>query len=210
VLLISSFYAYQKNKIGLFLWSGALFYIAYSYTLYCFAVHFNNFFIAYCFILGLSFYSIIYFLFKSLKENVTEWFDESIPGKSISIYLFVIAIIFYFLWLSEIVPAILNQKIPASIVENGLLTNPVHVLDLAFCLPALIITAILLLKKNAVGYLLVPAMLSLCLLMAVAIAAMVIVMKIKGLEADIILTVIFGVISLTSTVFLFKYLKGLK
>jgi hypothetical protein len=53
-------------------------------------------------------------------------------------------------------------------------------------------------------------MLSLCLLMAVAIAAMVIVMKIKGLEADIILTVIFGVISLTSTVFLFKYLKGLK
>jgi hypothetical protein len=210
ILILASLLAYRKNKIGLFLWSGALLYMIYSYAIYCFALHFNNLFIVYCSILCLSFYSLMYFFVKSMKHDIVEWFDENVPRKSTSIYLFTIAGIFYFLWLSEILPAIIHNKIPVSIVEGGLLTNPVQVLDLAILLPALIITGVFLLKKNSIGYLLVPTMLCFCIFMAIAIAAMVFVMKIKGLEANILLTWIFGSVTLLSIIFLQKYLKRLK
>lgn len=210
VLLISSVFAYRENRFGLFLWSGTLFYMVYSYAIYCFALHFNNLFLVYCLIFGLSFYSLLYFFVKSMKENISEWFSENVPIKSISLFLFIIAGVFYFLWLSEIIPALINQKIPLSIIENGLLTNPVHVLDMAICLPALIITGVLLLKENAIGYLLVPMMLIFCILMSIAIVAMVFVMKMKGLTTDLFLTGIFGVISLVSITFLVNYMRKLK
>lgn len=210
VLLVSSILAYRKNKVGLFLWSGVLFYIVYSYTLYCFALHFNDLFIVYCIILSLSFYSLLYFFVKSMKENISEWFSENVPIKSISLFLFIIAGAFYFLWLSEIIPALINQKIPLSITENGLLTNPVHVLDIAICLPALIITGVQLLKKNAIGYLLVPMMLIFFILMSISIVAMSFVMIMKGLTIDLFFTGIFGVISLVSITFLVNYMRKLK
>jgi len=210
VLVISSLLAYRKNRVGVILSSGALLYLVYSYAIYCFALHFNNLFIIYCMILGLSFYSLLYFIAKSMKDDMSEWFDEHVPRKSVSMYLFIIAGVFFFLWLSEIIPAIINQKIPNSIVEGGLLTNPVHVLDLAILLPALIITGVLLRKRNSIGYLLAPVMLCFCIYMAIAIATMVFVMKIIGLKTDILVAIIFGCITLVSIIFLQKYLKSLK
>ncbi|MGQ9629150.1 MAG: hypothetical protein ACUVXI_02400, partial [bacterium] len=200
LLIISAVLAYRNNKTGLFLWSGSLFYLAYSYTLYAFALHFNNLFILYCLILGLSVYSFLYFLLISVKNNIKEWFIEKYLRKTTSIFLFIIAGAFYCLWLSEIIPAIIKQQVPSSVIENGLLTNPVHVLDLAICLPALILTGIFLLKNKQIGLLLAPAMLIFCILMAIAIAAMVFVMKMKGLEVGILLTTIFGTITLISII----------
>jgi hypothetical protein len=210
ILLISAFFAWQKSKLGLLIWSGAVSYLAYSYTIYCFGMHFNNLFLAYCAILGLSFYSLAYFVITSLKEIVSDWFSNKISTKSTGIFLIVIAILFYFIWLSEIIPAILINTIPKSIIESGLLINPVHVLDIAICLPAFIITGIALIKKKNIGFLLAPTMLIFCILMSVAIAAMVIVMKVKGLEANLSLTAVFGFITLVSSIFLVQYLRKLK
>jgi hypothetical protein len=46
--------------------------------------------------------------------------------------------------------------------------------------------------------------------MAIAIAAMVFVMKAKGLEANLSLAFVFGFITLISSLFLFQYLRKLK
>lgn len=210
VLMLSSFFAWRKSKLGLLIWSGAIFYLAYSYTIYCFGLHFNHFFIAYCVILGLSFYSLVYFLFTSIKENVSGWYVKEFSGKSTGIFLIVVSVLFYFIWLSEIVPSILYNTIPKSITESGLLINPVHVLDIAICLPALIITGLALIKKRNLGFLLAPTMLVFCIFMSIAIAAMVFVMKSRGMEADLNLTVIFGMITIVSTLFLTQYLKKLR
>ncbi len=210
ILLITAFFARRKSKLGLLIWSGTIFYLAYSYTIYCFGLHFNNLFLAYCTILGLSFYSLIYFVIISLKENVSEWFETKFSTKSTGIFLIVIAVLFYFIWLSEIIPAILINATPKSITESGLLINPVHVLDIAICLPALIITGIALIKKKNIGILLAPTMMIFCIFMAIAIAGMVFVMKAKGLEANFNLTIVFGLITFVSTIFTFLYLRKLK
>jgi len=209
-LVLASFFACRKNKLGLMIWSGAIFYLAYSYTIYSFGLHFNQLFIVYCLILGLSFYALVYFLITSLKENVSEWFAKKISTISTGIFLIVIAILFYFIWFSEIIPSIVTNTIPKSITESGLLINPVHVLDIAICLPALIITGIALIKRKDIGMLLAPTMMIFCILMAVAIAVMVLVMKSRGMEADFNLTAIFGIIAIISTLFLIQFLRKLK
>lgn len=210
ILLISAFFACRKSKLGLLIWSGTIFYLAYSYSIYSFGLHFNNFFLMYCSILGLSFYSLIYFVISSLKEDVSDWFATIISTKWTGIFLIVIAALFYFIWLSEIIPAIHINATPKSITESGLLINPVHVLDIAICLPALIITGIALIKKKKIGLLLAPTMMIFCIFMAIAIAAMVFVMKAKELEANLSLTIIFGLLSFVSSIFLLLYLRKLK
>ncbi len=210
VLLLSAFLAYRRSRAGLFIWSGTLFYIAYAFTIYAFALHFNRFFIIYCMSLGLSLYSFLYFMYRSMNEDVIGWFDKNIPIKSVSIFLFIIAFLFYGIWLSEIIPAIVSHSTPASVIESGLLINPVHVIDLSICLPALIITGILLLGKNKIGYLLVPALLSFCVFMAIAVIGMVIVMKMKELNVELQLPIVFGILTAVSVLFLVRYLKRLK
>ena len=210
ILLITSIFAYRKSKSGILIWSGVIFYLAYSYTIYSFGMHFNNLFVDYCLILGLSFYSLIYFLIFSLHENVSEWYSNKISTKSTGIFLISIAVLFYFIWLSEIIPAIIANITPKSILESGLLINPVHVLDIAICLPALIITGIALIKKRSIGFLLAPTMMIFCVFMSIAIAAMVLVMKSKGLESNLILFSVFGIVTIISTLFLIQFLRNLK
>jgi len=207
ILIVSSFFAYRKSRSGLFIWSGAIFYLAYSYTIYSFGLHFNSLFIAYCFILGLSFYSLIYFVITSLHENISGWFSSKVSTKSTGMFLIVISLLFYFIWLSEIIPAILLNQTPKSVVESGLLINPVHVLDIAICLPALLITGIALIKKKRIGFLLAPTMLIFCIFMAIAIAAMVLVMKSKGLESNMVLFTVFGITTCISIFLLIRYLR---
>ena len=48
LLLLSSFYIYNRNKIALLIWSGILLYLIYTFIIYCFAVHFNSLFLFYC------------------------------------------------------------------------------------------------------------------------------------------------------------------
>lgn len=210
ILIVATYFAWKKNKTGLFIWSGTVFYLAYSYAIYSFGLHFNQLFLAYCLILGLSFYSLIYYIITFKNENVSAWFAGKVSTQTTGIFLIVIAVLFYFVWLSEIIPAMITNLTPKSVTESGLLVNPVHVLDLAFCLPALILTGIALIWKRNIGYLLAPTMMIFCILMALAIAAMVFVMKWKGLETNILLSALFGIITIVSLLFLYQYLRKIK
>ena len=209
-LIFTSLLAYKKSRIALLLWSGCIFYLVYTYVIYCFAVHFNNLFLVYCLILGLSFYSFMYFLFSQIKEPIVDWFNDKIPVKTMGIYLFVISCFFYFLWLSEILPAIFRNTTPNDIIDIGTLTNPVHALDLSVCLPGLLITSILLLRKKPMGLLLAPTMMTFCILMDITIGGLVVVMKVNGLDADWSLTGLMGLLALVSVTILVKYLRSLK
>jgi hypothetical protein len=210
ILIITSILSYKRNRTALPIWSGIQVFLIYTYSIYCFAVHFNNLFLVYCGALGLSFYSFIYFIVSSLKEPTENSDFKSIPIKTTGIYLLVLAVLFYLIWLKEIVPAIALNTIPKNLIETGILTNPVHVLDLSIFLPGLIITAIFLLRKKRAGILLAPATLVFCILMAVSITILMIVMKQKGQEGDLSPVVVFCVIALISLVLFVLYLKGSK
>ncbi|MBD0359365.1 MAG: hypothetical protein ICV56_01450 [Nitrososphaeraceae archaeon] len=87
------------------------------------------------------------------KPRLTNPDEVLIKVKHVSIFLMIIAVLFYFQWLSQDIPAILAYDAPQDVKEIDIPTNPVHVLDLGLFLPAMIITSILLWKKRAMRYL---------------------------------------------------------
>ena len=152
LLLISLVYMRKGNRIATLLFGGTVFYILYSFVIYCFGVYFNSLFLHYCITLGLSLYLFIIYLMAMQKMDVKSWFSEKLPVKLFAYYLIIIAVLFYGLWLKDVLPAIIGNYTPKSVSDYDLLVNPVHVIDIAIALPGLIVSAILLLKKQALGY----------------------------------------------------------
>ena len=210
LLLVTSWLAYKNNLIAYLLWGGIIIYIIYTFVLFSFAVHFNYLFVIYCLTLGLAFYTFLYFLFFQINKPISNLIVEKIPAKTIGFFLIILSGLFYLLWLSEILSAIINKTFPASITEAGLITNPVHVLDLSVVLPGLMIVAILLLKRNPLGLVLVPAALTFCLLMDITIGVLIVVTRSKGINTVLLFIVLMSVLALITLVLLVWYLQSFK
>ncbi|MES2780519.1 MAG: hypothetical protein V4651_11535 [Bacteroidota bacterium] len=207
-LLISSILAYRNNRNATMIWGGTTLYLTYTFVIYCFDVHFNKLFVLYCLTLGLSFYNSLYFLFIQYKEQTKEDFKTTIALRSIAAFFIILSVLFNILWLAEIIPSILHNTVPKSVAEGGSLTNAVHVIDLAVILPGFFITAVLLLKRKSLGLLLTPMFLSFSILMALSIGVLMVVMKLKGVEADLSVSAMMGILALIGfTLLLFFFQK---
>lgn len=123
---------------GLLLWVGALLYLAYTFALYAVTIHFGPLFLAYVASLGLAAYALILSLTRPLPAIEL----PALAVRAASVVLLVIGVGFALLWLSSIVEALVAGRAPAEIIQAGLPSNPVHVLDLALVLPAMMMTAI--------------------------------------------------------------------
>jgi len=128
----------------------------------------------------------------------------------VSIFLLLLGIVFYLLWLSEDIPALLAGKIPQSVTQANLPTNPVHVLDLGLYLPAIIITALLLWRRKLLGYLLAGPFLVFSILTGAAILAIFLVTSSKGMPTSIGVEVVFAAIILISLVLNILFLREVK
>ncbi len=209
VLLSTSLLVLANRHYAKLLWAGALLYLIYTYVIYCFNVHFNVFFIEYCIILSLCFYLILYFFYTQASSPtpvIGSFPLINIIGK----YFIVLSLLFYFLWLSEIIPAVRTNAVPKTIVEVGLFTNPVHVIDLAVLLPGVFITGILLLKQKKLGYILAPVLLTFFVLMDCTIAALTFIMNKRGIEANRSVIAIMAVFAVFSVVLLVLSKRKLK
>jgi hypothetical protein len=210
LLIISLIFINKNNKVAFYIYSGTVFYILYSFVIYSLGVNFNKLFLLYCTTLGLSLYIFILIMYEFSRINVENWFSNKVPVRFIAIYLILISIMFYLLWLKEIIPAILNNSIPKSVSDYNLLVNPVHVIDIAFALPGLIITAILLMKKHRLGYILTPIALVFTIILAIALTGMVILLKVRGIAEDTSVAGIFITLAVISSILLFAFLKNIK
>jgi hypothetical protein len=158
-------------------WSGVLFYLIYAYVIYAFDVHFNRLFLVYVAIVG----SVIHLHLDQLQAS----FYATTKARPVSVFLLVLGVVFYLLWLSEEIPALLTGKIPPSVTAANLLTNPVHVLDVGLYLPALITTALLLWRRKLLGYLFAGPLLVFSILTGTAILVIFLVMSMKGIPTNV-------------------------
>jgi hypothetical protein len=210
LLLLSLMFMFRGSRVAAYIYGGTLFYILYSFFIYAFGVHFNRLFLLYCLTLGVSLYAFVLFMYELSRQDVENWFDGNIPVRATGIFLLIIAAMFYFLWLKDIIPATLNDSIPKSVSDYGLLVNPVHVLDIAFALPGLIIAALMLMRRRRLGYILTPVLLVFILVLAVALTGMAVMLRLQGVSDDISVAVIFVVLAVISTITLLVFLKHLK
>jgi len=198
----------RRGSLGArLIWLGALVYLVYSYAVFAFYIQFNALFLVYVGLLGCSLCALIGGLVTVDMAEIKAHFVAKAPVKALSIFLAVLVVLFYLMWLSELVPALLTGEVPASIQDNGVPTNAVYVLDMAWILPAFGITVANLWRKRPLGYTLAGAMLSYFVLIVSAILSMVVFMVRDGHPVSIPQVVIFGTLLVISLVMLIWYIR---
>ncbi len=210
LLVILSVFIYRKSAIAVFVWAGVMLYLGYSYAIYCFALHFSELFLVYCLVFGLSFYAFLYFLYVFIDVPIATWFDQRPPVKIVGAFLVIMAVLFYIVWLSTIIPALVTNTTPQDITAAGLLTNPVYVLDLSIFLPGFVMASVLALKKSGMGLVLAPALISFIVQMTAAVAGVNAGMYFYAVVSDFTVTILMSVLSLVSIVILAIFLKSTK
>jgi hypothetical protein len=124
--------------------------------------------------------------------------------KAVSVYLAAVAVLFYVVWLSEAVPAVLAGAVPQSVIKDGTPTNVVYVVDMAWILPGMLLTAVWLWRKQAIGYALAGALLTFLALLPLAIVAMAVA------DGSLYAAVGFGSLSALSLGVLIWHLRGVQ
>jgi hypothetical protein len=208
-LVISAWLTRYGSQRARLVWLGGLIYMVYTYVGYAFDVRFNPLFLVYVAVLGCSTYALIGGLVTTDWAGIRAHFTGRTPVKSVSIYLAVLTVLFYGLWLSDALPASLAGKPSQALIDAGTPTNFIHVLDMAWMLPALAITAVALWRKQPIGYALAGALLTFFVLLALAVLAMIVVMVRAGQPVVLPQVVIFVGLFAASLGMLIGYVKNL-
>ena len=130
---------------------GCLGFTVYNYAIYAFSIHFGPLFLVWVAVLGLSLFALITGLVLIDPQLIRDRFAVA-PSRLPGWFLVSMAMLFTLVWLREIVPDLAAGQPSTSAAEWEVPTNPVHVLDLAFFLPAVAITGVMLLRRHWLGY----------------------------------------------------------
>lgn len=209
-IAVSAWLTARGSNRARLVWLGALVYTVYSYVIDAFAVRFNSLFLVYVALLGCALYALIGGVVTTNMKGIKERFTGRAPIKSVSAFLAVLAVTFYAVWLSEAVPSVLAGAVPLSVQQNGTPTNAVHVLDMAWMLPAFLIVAVNLARRTPLGYTLAGAALTFVVLLVLAVLSMVVFMVRGGYPVVIPQVAIFVTGFVVGTGLLVWYLKALR
>ena len=142
---------------------------------------YNELFLVYVALLGFSFFSFVLMLGSFDKDSIKEKFSENTKVKVPGIFLVVNGINVGILWLTMVITPLLEGSIyPVDIGHSTTLV--VQGLDLALMLPFSIITGILLIKRNPLGYIFGPSYLIFLSILMSALTAKLIAMGMAGVN----------------------------
>ncbi len=182
--LVVAVLALRGSLRAYLLWLGVLAFTVYNYVIYTFSVPFGPLFLLWVAVWGTSLYALIGGVTVVDHSAVKSSFTSRRAALVMAWVLIVTAVLFGFLWLSEDVPALLSGTRPQSLVDMDLPTNPVHILDLGFFLPAVIATAVMLIRGRPLAYTLAPPLIVFLILTGIPILITPVVQSARGEVAD--------------------------
>jgi hypothetical protein len=207
-LVIVAIMALRGSLRAYLIWLGLVLYSAYSYLIYAGFLHFGAMFPVYVATFGASFYAAAWGFLTLDPARLRDLFTAA-PRRTSSVFLLTVAALFYILELSTDLAAIMAGTVPAGLRETGLLVDPVHVLDMALVLPAMIIAAVSLWRGGSLGYLLAPPLLAFLGTLTIAIGGMFVSMAASGIPIVWPMVGVFAVSATLSFVLLARLLMSL-
>lgn len=166
IAVFSIILSFKGSLKATLIWAGALWYMIYNYLFYMYGAAFNEFFLLYVFVFILSLCAFVLLfsdlMINDLVQKSTE--NTNLPVKRIAVYMLFFAVFIGSMWIIMSLNFIFTQKIPIGITQTGHPTSVVFATDLSFLVTPLLLSAILLIKKNYLGYLMASIILVKCLL----------------------------------------------
>lgn len=178
-LLLISLYLTRKGLLrGRLLLAGTLGYFLVSYLLYMLMGMYNHLFLVYVTLTSISFFAFAMTLFSFDIEKLCSYFKNNRVMKVVAGFLIFNATIIGLLWLGVVVPPLLHGTLPIQVEHYTTLV--VQGIDLALLLPIAFVSGVLLLKRKALGYLLVPVYIYFLALLMTALTAKIIGKSLLG------------------------------
>lgn len=207
-LLIISLYLSRKNSLrGRLLLTGTLGYFLYTYTIYTFEAMYNPLFLSFVVLMSASLYAFILAMMSFDMGKLSSSFHEKLPVKFVGGFLLFIAAVVGLMWLGKIVPPLMNGTVPIELEHYTTLV--IQGLDLGILLPAQIIAAILLMKRNPFGYLLSSVITVKLITLLTAMSAMVIGQTLAGVQMGFVEMGMFPLFNLITIFCLYLILKNI-
>ena len=207
LLLLSLFFTIKGSLKSRIVLAGTIGYFLVTYLFYLVMAMYNQLFLVYTFLLGTSFFALGLILLSSDFTSLKKHFSGEAPVKLAGGFLVFNALLIGFLWLSVVLPPILDGSIYPKAVEHYT-TLIVQGIDLGLLLPLSVISGILLFKKESLGYLLAPVYFVFLSLLMIALIAKILFMGFHGYNI-IPAIIIIPVIAFTSLVLSFSLLRGI-
>lgn len=186
---------------------GALGCLIYAYTTYAFEIVLNPATLLYIAVLAFGGWSLATGLARVGEGEVEATFGGHLPRRTTALFLLLIAVLFAFTWLGQIVSAVMSGQLPAALKDAGWPMNPVYVLDLGFVLPLLALTGLRLLTRRPGAERLAAALLVFLPLLALSIVAMALGGAADGQALEAPVLGIFGAVGLVSAALAWLALK---
>lgn len=202
-MLIFAFFWSKQNslKARLFL-AGVLNYFFLTYLFYMNMAMYNKMFLIYIILVSCSFFAFVLILLNIEIDTIAGNFSTRTPVKFIGTFLIILSSMIALLWLSIIVPPLMDGSIIPQSVEHYT-TLTVQGFDLSIFLPITFISGLLILKKKNFGYLMASVTLVLLSLLMTALTAKIIAMAMADVNVVpavfiipwfLVLSVVFGTV----------------
>jgi hypothetical protein len=198
-LLITGIVLGRKGMLrGHLLLTGALGYFLYTYGAMCFLTAFNPLFLVYVALFSLSLFGFILSMKNLDVDQVARHISDGFPRRAVATYFIIVAVFLTLAWLGLVAAPSLTWTPPAGL--ESAITMVIQALDLGIIVPTSFLTASLLIKRQPWGYALASVLLLKILTMGTALIAMIIGQILAGVAVDVVVSVIFVIISLTGII----------
>ncbi len=188
--LIALWISIKKSFRAQLTLTGLIGYFLYTYMSYTFLWTYNPLFIVYTVLMSLSLFAFIIALSSFDLNTLTHKFSSEFPIKLIRGYLIAISVLLALLWMGKLLPTF-SGAVPVGLEHYTTLV--IQGMDLGIIVPAGLVSAYLLSKRFALGYLLSSVLIVKGIAMLIAISMMIINMKLQGVSVSWIeMTVFFG------------------
>ena len=207
-LLVSLALFVRGSLRGGIVLGGMLAYFAYQYLMYVTGWTYNNFFLVYVALYSLPILALILVIQEIGVDTLARRVRERSPRKGLAGFMFFSAALLLLMWLGKIVPALARGETPEML--RGVNTLIAQALDLGIIVPFTLAAGILLLRRNAWGYLLASVGIVKLVMMALAIIAMVVVRSIAQGAMSWPEIIVFAALAVVGAGFLVALLRSLK
>lgn len=209
-LLMVSFWVSRRGFVrGKFILAGVLAYFMVTYLFYLVMAMYNFLFLGYVVLLGLSFFAFLMVLSSFELSQLPSLIGDKTPVKAIGGFLIFVSLSIAFLWLSIVIPPILNGTLIPKEVEHYT-TLIVQGLDLAILLPSAFIIGNLFRSRKSLGLLLAPVYFIFLSMLMTALTAKVIAMWSLGYNVVPVIFIIpsFNLITIICAIIILKNISN--
>lgn len=206
LLVISAILAFRGSLRGRLLLTGTLGFFFYTYMSMSMLTAYNNLFLVYVALFGLSLYAFILSLLSFDLEDLPRHFSEKLPRGWMAALMFLVGAFLSLAWLGRIIPPLFNNTIP---LLEGTTTLVIQAMDLVLIVPMAILGGILLLKRSPWGYLISSILFLKSITLGVAVSTMSIFMAARGVPESLGVMIPFLIITALNLIFAIILLRNI-